>query len=102
MNLTLKSRIAKIASPNVVELDLKRRAQFGRLAEQLYVPRLRQIQQQVMSQRDLLDQYGPGSFDLVVPPSLRQELGWEPRPQQRHGAPQGQPSARRPRLVGSF
>lgn len=78
------------------------RAQFGRLAEQLYVPRLRQIQQQVMSQRDLLDQYGPGSFDLVVPPSLRQELGWEPRPHQRHGAAQGQPSARRPRLVGSF
>lgn len=31
MNLTLKSRIAKIASPNVVELDLKRRAQFGKL-----------------------------------------------------------------------
>ena len=31
MNMILKSRIAKIASPNVVELDLKRRAQFGRL-----------------------------------------------------------------------
>lgn len=31
MNLTLKSRIAKITSPNVVELDLKRRAQFGKL-----------------------------------------------------------------------
>ena len=31
MNPTLKSRIARIVSPNVVEFDLKRRAKFGKL-----------------------------------------------------------------------
>jgi len=31
MNVTLKSRIAKIAAPNVVELNLRRNARFGKL-----------------------------------------------------------------------
>ena len=31
MTLNLQQRIAKIAAPNVVELDLKRRAKFGKL-----------------------------------------------------------------------
>jgi len=63
------------------------RAAFGRLAEQLYVPRLNQLREQVMSRRQLIDEYGSGSFDLVVPPSLRQELGWEPNPNAPRPAP---------------
>lgn len=31
MTKTLKNRIARIVSPNVVEFDLKRRAKFGQL-----------------------------------------------------------------------
>lgn len=31
MNRILAARIARIVSPNVVELDLKRRARFGKL-----------------------------------------------------------------------
>jgi hypothetical protein len=89
------------------------RAAFGRLAEQLYVPRLNQLRAQVMSRRDLLNEYGPSptgvsAFDEVVPPSLRQELGWEPnpnapRPQAGQPAPRpAAPAAARPAPNGSI
>ncbi len=64
-------------------LSAEQRAAVRRTAEALFVPRLQSLRSQVESRRGLLDSsYGPGSYDLVVPPPLRQEFGWEPRPGQ--------------------
>lgn len=81
-------------------------------AERLYGPRLGDLRAEIESRRPFLNQLDPHAYDYVVPPSLRQQFGWEPRPgqhpqQPHHAAPpqptvQGQAPRRtgRARMVG--
>lgn len=61
-------------------LDPTHRAAFGRMAELLFQPRMHSLQTQVEGYRPLTERLGAGSYDLIVPPSIRREFGWEADP----------------------
>jgi hypothetical protein len=68
------------------------RQQLSRLAEDIYANQSPLFREQVMGRRDFIERsLGPGSFDDVVSPSVRQAYGWEEaapeRPAPRPSAP---------------
>jgi hypothetical protein len=57
------------------------RQQLSRLAEDIYANQSPLFREQVMGRRDFIERsLGPGAFDDVVPPSVRQAYGWEDAP----------------------